>query len=572
MQTTFGAYLVGLLAAGSQLAAALPPRMDVVQPRSPAPAAGRTLSVPVKHSMERRAKIKHPALVYAKALNKYNATLPTHVQNVVNRFRLPTVAKRAGSEEGTVANAPEDSDSEYISTITVGTPGVALPMDFDTGSSDLWVMGPKITSASKTYDPADSSTATEMSGASWTISYGDGSSSSGTVYKDKVTIGNLSVTDQAVEVATTVSEEFTEDSAMSGLVGLAMSSLNTVKPTAQKTWFDNIKASLSSEVFTANLNHEKDGTYNFGYLDDSEYTGTIYYADLITGSEYGGYWTIAASGYAVGNGTSTTSSSGSSSTGSGTSSSSGSSTSGGFGGGESGSGTGTTSSSGSGTTGGYGSGSYGGGESGYGGSSTTESGYGSGYGGTASDSSSDESGSDGWLSGILSGLEAGADSSSDSSSSGADFISSGFGFKKERKTNTPTRTTPAKRTVTLDDTSITGIADTGTTLLMLPDTVVSAYYAQVSGATESQEEGGYVFSCDADLPDFTFGIGEGQITVPGDYINYMAVDTSGSQCYGGIQSDADIGMAIFGDVALKSAFVVFDSANSRVGWAAKSTS
>lgn len=552
MQTTFGAYLVGLLAAGSQLAVALPPRMDVVQPRSPAPAAGRTLSVPVKHSMERRRKIQHPALVYAKALNKYNATLPKHVQDVVNRFRLPTVAKRAGSEEGTVTNTPEDSDSEYISTITVGTPGVALPMDFDTGSSDLWVMGPKITSAAKTYDPADSSTATEMSGASWTISYGDGSSSSGTVYKDKVTIGNLSVADQAVEVATTVSEEFTQDSAMSGLVGLAMSSLNTVKPTAQKTWFDNIKASLSSEVFTANLNHEKDGTYNFGYLDDSEYTGTIYYADLITGSEYGGYWTIAASGYAVGNGTSTTSSSGSTSTGSGTSSSTGSS-----------------------STGGYGSGSYGGGASGYGGgSSTTESGYGSGYGGTASDSSSDESDSDGWLSGILSGLEAGADSSSSSSSSGADFISSGFGFKKERKTNTntPTRTTPAKRTVTLDDTSITGIADTGTTLLMLPDAVVSAYYAQVSGATESQEEGGYVFSCDADLPDFTFGIGEGQITVPGDYINYMAVDTSGSQCYGGIQSDASIGMAIFGDVALKSAFVVFDSANSRVGWAAKATS
>lgn len=583
MQTTFGAYLVGLLAAGSELAAALP-QMNVVEPRA---IPGQRISVPVKHNTARRQNLKHPALVYAKALNKYNATLPSHVQKVVDRFRLPVVNTKRGSGQGSVANSPEDSDSEYISTISVGTPAVSLPMDFDTGSSDLWVMGPKISGASKTYDPSSSSSATEMSGSTWQISYGDGSSSSGDVYKDKVTIGNLTVSDQAVEVATTVSEEFTEDSAMSGLVGLAMSSLNTISPTPQNTWFDNIKSSLESQVFTANLNHEKDGTYNFGYIDDSAYTGTMYYADLITGSQYGGYWTIAATGYAVGDGSTSTSSgsgssssgtssSGTSSSGTGTSSSSGSSSTGGFGGGYGGgdeTGTGTSSSSGSSTTGGYGGGIFGG--DGYGGGES-ESGYGGygGYGETSSDSTdtSSSDSSDGWLSSIISGLEGGSESSS-SDSTGSDFLSSGFGFKKERKTTTkPTRTTTPKRSVTLTDTAITGIADTGTTLLMLPDEVVSAYYAQVDGAEESQEEGGYVFSCTATLPDFVLGFGEGQITVPGDYINYMAIDTSGEQCYGGIQSDADIGMAIFGDVALKSAFVVFDAASSRVGWAAKTLS
>lgn len=587
MQTTFGAYLVGLLAVGSELAAALP-QMNIVEPRA---VAGQRISVPVKHNTARSKTIKHPALVYAKALNKYNVTLPSHVQKVVDRFRLPVASTKRGSGQGSVANSPEDSDSEYISTISVGTPAVSLPMDFDTGSSDLWVMGPKISGASKTYDPSSSSSATEMTGSSWQISYGDGSSSSGDVYKDKVTIGNLTVSAQAVEVATTVSEEFTEDSAMSGLVGLAMSSLNTISPTPQNTWFDNIKSSLESPVFTANLNHEKDGTYNFGYVDESAYTGTMYYADLITGSEYGGYWTIAASGYAVGDGSSSTSSSSgssssgtsSSSSGTGTSSSSGSSSTGGYGGyggygggDETGtgtgsyggsSGTGTSSSSGSSTTSsGYGGGGFGG--DGYGGGESGSSGYG-GYGETSSDSSS----GDDWLSSIISGLEGGSDSSSSSDSTGSDFLSSGFGFKKERKTTMrPTRTTTPKRSVTLTDTAITGIADTGTTLLMLPDAVVSAYYAQVDGAEESQEEGGYVFSCSATLPDFVLGIGEGQITVPGDYINYMAIDSSGEQCYGGIQSDADIGMAIFGDVALKSAFVVFDSANSRVGWAAKTLS
>lgn len=582
MQTTFGAYLVGLLAASSELAAALP-QMNVVQPRA---APGQRISVPVKHNAARSTKVQHPALVYAKALNKYNVTLPTHVQNVVNRFRLPVANEKRGSGEGSVSNSPEDSDSEYIATISVGTPPVTLPMDFDTGSSDLWVMGPKISGASKTYDPSSSSSATDMSGSTWQISYGDGSSSSGDVYKDKVTIGNLTVTDQAVEVATTVSAEFTQDSAMSGLVGLAMSSLNTISPTPQNTWFDNIKSSLQSEVFTADLKHQKDGTYNFGYIDDSAYTGTMYYADLITGSQYGGYWTIAATGYAVGDGSTSTSSgsgssssgtsssgsssSGSSSSGTGTSSSSGSSSTSSYGGygGSGETGTGTSSSSGSSTTSGYGGGIFGG--DGYGGSGS-RGGYG-GYGETSSDSTSSDS--NGWLSSIFSGLEGGSSSSSASESTGADLISSGFGFKKERKTTTttPTRTTTPKRSATLTDTAITGIADTGTTLLMLPDAVVSAYYAQVSGAQMSETEGGYVFSCSATLPDFVLGIGEGQITVPGDYINYMAVDSSGSQCYGGIQSDADIGMAIFGDVALKSAFVVFDSANSRVGWAAKTLS
>lgn len=105
------------------------------------------------------------------------------------------------------------------------------------------------------YNPSKSSTATKLSGATWSISYGDGSSSSGNVYKDTVTIGGLTVTNQAVELAETVSSTFTEDSVTDGLVGLAFSSLNTVEPTAQKTFFDNAKSSLDSPVFTADLGY-----------------------------------------------------------------------------------------------------------------------------------------------------------------------------------------------------------------------------------------------------------------------------------------------------------------------------
>lgn len=72
---------------------------------------------------------------------------------------------------------------------------------------------------------------------------------------------------QAVEVAQQVSSSFTSDSSIDGLLGLAFSSLNTVSPTPQKTFFDNAKASLDSSVFTADLGyHSRKTTPHMIYL------------------------------------------------------------------------------------------------------------------------------------------------------------------------------------------------------------------------------------------------------------------------------------------------------------------
>jgi aspergillopepsin I len=51
--------------------------------------------------------------------------------------------------------------------------------------------------------------------------------------------------------------------------------------------------------------------------------------------------------------------------------------------------------------------------------------------------------------------------------------------------------------------SVTGIADTGTSLLLVDDSVVSAYYAKVKGAKNDSTQGGYTFPCSATLPDFS---------------------------------------------------------------------
>jgi len=48
-------------------------------------------------------------------------------------------------------------------------------------------------------------------------------------------------------------------------------------------------------------------------------------------------------------------------------------------------------------------------------------------------------------------------------------------------------------------TGIDAIADTGTTLIYLPQPAVKAYYAKVAGITNSATYGGYVFPCSASL-------------------------------------------------------------------------
>ena len=119
--------------------------------------------------------------------------------------------------------------------------------------------------------------------------------------------------------------------------------------------------------------------------------------------------------------------------------------------------------------------------------------------------------------------------------------------------------------------SIQAIADTGTSLLLLPDAVVSAYYAQVSGSSNSQSDGGYIFPCSATLPSITLQIEGYGAVVPGDYMNYAPVSDGSTTCFGGIQSDDGVGFSIFGDVFLKSQFVVFSDASGgpQLGFAAK---
>ncbi|KAH8880895.1 acid protease [Thozetella sp. PMI_491] len=334
----------------------------------------------------------------------------------------PPINKRAS---GTVAAIPESYDSTYYSPILIGNPPQRVVLDFDSGSADLWVFSSLQPSTQSkghnTYKSSSSNSSRLKTGNSWAITYGDGSSAKGNVYLDTVTLGGVSVTNQAVEAATDVSGEFITDTNIDGILGLAFSSLNTIVPAAQKTWFENVKSSLDSPLWTADLKRGAAGTYGFGKINTTAYTGKIYYVNVDSSN---GFWGFTIDKYKLGTGS---------------------------------------------------------------------------------------------------------------------YVSSAF----------------------------SGIADTGTSLNLFPATVVKAYYTLVSGSTYSNDYVAWLFPCKNTLPDFTFTVGGGDITIPGRYLNYAPINST--YCYGSIQPDDSVGITIFGDVALKSAYVVFESNGNtpRLGWAKK---
>ncbi|KAL8783006.1 MAG: hypothetical protein Q9195_009511 [Heterodermia aff. obscurata] len=109
------------------------------------------------------------------------------------------------------------------------------------------------------------------------------------------------------------------------------------------------------------------------------------------------------------------------------------------------------------------------------------------------------------------------------------------------------------------------IADTGTSLLLVDDAVLQAYYSKVANA--KLNDSGYVFPCSSALPDLKLQLGsEGYMaTIPGAFINYQAV--GGGMCYGGLQSSQGQPIQILGDILFKSQFVVFDARGPSIGFA-----
>ena len=438
--------LLSTLRASAGLGSALPPRIGntVIEDREPAqPLSGRSFTVSQKPNPHHKF---NGALSVYKTYLKYGGTVPNYLAKAVavhlgistievlnHAATSPHARARARGQSrrdhGSADAMPtiDEQDVAYVTPVSIGTPAQTLNLDFDTGSSDLWVYSNFLPlsqiAGQEVYSPNASTTARLMSGASWSVTYSDGSASKGNVFLDKVAIGGLTVVDQAVETAQEVSNSFTAETAIDGLVGLAFGSLNMVTPTAQQTWFENVRTKLDQPLFAVDLKFGAPGTYDFGFIDAAKHTSNITYVPVNTSP---GYWTWTSTGYQVGS---------------------------------------------------------------------------------------------------------------------SAFVSQ----------------------------PIKNIADTGTSLVYLPNTILNAYYKQVPGSRNNHTLGGYIFPCSTAMPDFTFGVtADATITIPGKFINFGNVEEGSSVCFGGLQSSNGLGINIFGDMALKAAYVVFNGGETpTLGWASK---
>ncbi|KAJ9151841.1 Asp-domain-containing protein [Pleurostoma richardsiae] len=394
---------------------------------------GATLKIPQVYN-KGFIQVHRGPRALAKAYAKFGVQIPDELQQLLLEILAELgvnvkTNQTTNAGQGEVAALPQMFDTEYLAAVQIGTPAQTLMLDFDTGSSDLWVFSsdtPRTQqSGQKIYNVSQSSTAQKVDNAVWSIRYGDGSGASGIVYTDTVSIGGVTVTDQAVESASQVSGSFTNNSASSGLLGLGFDSINQVVPQAQKTFFSNAMETLAMPLFTANLKQAEAGNYNFGFIDSTEFTGPITFVPV---NNTQGFWGFDAQGFQVGD----------------------------------------------------------------------------------------------------------------------------------------------SAPVTL---AHEAIADTGTTLLLMPDDIVEAYYAQVTSAQNNVQVGGYVFDCSETLPSFTASIGGYSAVIPGDIIKFAPADTDSFDtaqiCFGGIQSSAGLPFAIYGDIFLKSQFVVFHGGENQLGFAAK---
>ncbi|CAF2057866.1 unnamed protein product [Rotaria magnacalcarata] len=121
-------------------------------------------------------------------------------------------------------NLINEMNSYWIATISIGTPPQNFLIDFDTGSSDLWI--PSINCPSScgnhSHYNASASSSYRANGAHFFISYGDVSYAGGHFDSDTVTVAGVSVVNQVFAEAVNMSGF---NDAMDGLLGLAYQNL-----------------------------------------------------------------------------------------------------------------------------------------------------------------------------------------------------------------------------------------------------------------------------------------------------------------------------------------------------------
>ncbi|KAI0769926.1 acid protease [Fomes fomentarius] len=197
-------------------------------------------------------------------------------------------------KRGAVKLTDQEDDLEWTGKVSIGSPAQSFTIDFDTGSSDLWVPASSCTTCGShaKYNPSKSSGSSKKSG-SFSISYGDGSTASGTPYTDKVTVGGVSVTGQYLAAVSKESSEFQSDPA-DGLLGLGLPQISNL---GHDPFFYTAVAQDTAPEGVFSFKLDQSGSELFiGGTNEDLYTGDIEYHTL---SSDNGFWQIGGASVTV---------------------------------------------------------------------------------------------------------------------------------------------------------------------------------------------------------------------------------------------------------------------------------
>ncbi|KAJ7353337.1 acid protease [Mycena albidolilacea] len=281
---------------------------------SPAPPATRGTTIPLR----KRTSMKTSTGVFDKEKALFDASYMMHkhrqnLMNLVNNVGAGAlnvgavirplsniseiIAQRRVERRQAETLTDEEEDLEWAGTISVGTPPQKFLIDFDTGSSDLWIPSSSCTSSTCSskakFKASSSSTAAKQSGK-FSIQYGDGSTVSGPVYTDTVNVAGINVTKQFFSPVTTLSSSFSTDP-IDGILGLAFPAISNMKQNpffntaneqgvVQNNQFGFFLASKGSELF-------------LGGTDTEKYTGDLEFHDVDSSS---GFWQVTGANAKVG--------------------------------------------------------------------------------------------------------------------------------------------------------------------------------------------------------------------------------------------------------------------------------
>ncbi|KAF8962384.1 1,3-beta-glucanosyltransferase [Entomortierella lignicola] len=188
----------------------------------------------------------------------------------------------------------------YTGTISLGNPPQSFQVVFDTGSDMIVITSNQCqgsTCSSMAHYTCTSCTKTPYS---YNITYGDGTWGAGPIVDDTVSIGGLTVKNQQIlDVTMSALDLSSYGSQVSGLVGLMpLSPVDNAIPPLQTIYQDKLlDQNVFSVYLTSSLTAGQGGSFLFGGIDTSKFSGSLNHVPVATGlSTSKGMWYVNADG------------------------------------------------------------------------------------------------------------------------------------------------------------------------------------------------------------------------------------------------------------------------------------